>query len=362
MIVASVLALVFCLATVLYFMQPKFGRTPSGERLEKVQKSPHYRDGAFQNLEDTPVLTEGVNYFTAFKDYLLAKNRPIDSLPSVTTDLKSLDAAENVLVWLGHSSYYLQIDGKRFLVDPVLCGTASPLAFTARAFKGTDPYNTGDIPDIDCLLISHDHWDHLDYETLITLRPKVKSVICGLGVGEILEYWGFDKSCIIEKDWGDRVSIDGNFAVHIVPARHFSGRLFLRNKTLWVSFVLETPSERIFVGGDCGYDSHLADMGKSFGGFDLAILPAGQYDKNWKYIHMTPEEALQAAADLGASRLLPGHFAKFPLANHAWDDPLRRIEALNSNSKIPILTPRIGEIVHLNDSNQKFTEWWKGFR
>ena len=362
MIIVVALVIVLCIAAIVFIQQPKFGRAPRGKRLETIQRSPHYRDGAFCNLEATPVLTEGVNYFTAFKDYLFAKNRPSGSLPSTKTDLKSLNPSDNVLVWLGHSSYYLPIDGKKILVDPVLCGSASPLAFTAHAFKGTDRYSTDDIPAIDYLLMSHDHWDHLDYETLIKLKPRIGKVICGLGVGECLEYWGFDTDRVIEKDWGESVTIDSNFTVHIVPARHFSGRLFLRNKTLWVSFVLVTPSARIFLGGDCGYDSHFTELGRTFGGFDLAVLPAGQYDRNWKYIHMTPEEALQAAKDLRARRLLPGHFAKFPLANHAWDEPLRRIAALSDYSEIPILTPRIGEKVDLNESNQRFTQWWEGIK
>jgi L-ascorbate metabolism protein UlaG (beta-lactamase superfamily) len=197
----------------------------------------------------------------------------------------------------------MQIDGKRFLVDPVLNGSASPVKFTTRSFKGSDVYTTGAIPDIDYVFITHDHWDHLDHDTITQLKPKIKKIITGLGVGEHLERWGFEKGAIIERDWNEKIVLEDGFVVNTAPARHFSGRGFKRNGSLWMSFILQTPTMKIYIGGDSGYDTHFIEIGNKFGPFDLAVLENGQYDKNWKYIHMMPEEVVQAAEDLRAKVL-----------------------------------------------------------
>jgi len=273
-----------------------------------------------------------------------------------------LDSNIDVLVWFGHSSYFIQIDGKKILVDPVLSGSASPLSFTTKAFKGSDPYKADDIPEIDYLFITHDHWDHLDYDTIIKLKPKIKKVICPLGLGENLEYWGYNPTIIIEKDWNEKIILDSSFTAYTVPARHFSGRSFQRNKSLWTAFVLHTPTFKFYIGGDGGYDTHFAEIGKTFGEFDLAILENGQYNDKWKYIHMKPEEVLQAAKDLKAKRLLPVHSSKFALALHPWNEPLKRITAANKQINLPLLTPIIGEQVKLKDSIQFFPEWWEGIQ
>src|SRR5690606_1032338 len=161
--------------------------------------------------------------------------------------------------------------------------------------------------EIDYLLITHDHWDHLDYKTVEKLREKVKTVICPLGVGAHLEHWDYDPAIIREEDWNQTIPLDAGFVVHTTPARHFSGRGFRRNQTLWTSYVLQAPSMRIFIGGDSGYDTHFAKIGEQFGGFDLAILENGQYSKYWKHIHTLPHEVLQAAADLNAKNVFPVH-------------------------------------------------------
>ncbi len=353
------------LIILLFMKQPKFGKRPKGDRLSAIQKSSNYKNGSFQNRHHTLDLTEGVTYFEVLKTFLFGEKKtrkPVDQIPSVKTDLFKLDIREDLLVWFGHSSYFLQVDGKRILVDPVLSGAASPIAFTTRAFGGSDVYHAKDIPEIDYLFISHDHWDHLDYDTMIKLRSKIKQVICGLGVGEHLEYWGYDKTRIIEKDWDAEFELTNGFKVNTVSARHFSGRGFVRNKALWTSFVLQTPNYKLFLGGDSGYDTHFLETGKRFGPFDLAILENGQYDKSWKYIHMSPEEVLLAAKDLNARRLFPVHSSKFALANHSWNEPLKRITALNADKTIDLVTPIIGEVVKLKDPDYIQINWWESIR
>ncbi|RZL17655.1 MAG: MBL fold metallo-hydrolase, partial [Pedobacter sp.] len=268
----------------------------------------------------------------------------------------------NVLVWFGHSSYFMQIDGKRILVDPVFSGNASPVPETVKAFKGTDRYKVEDLPAIDYLIISHDHYDHVDYETLTKLKNKTKKVICGLGVGADFEAWGYPLANILEKDWDETVDLGNGFFIHTTPARHFSGRGFTRNNTLWMSYVFQSPTMKIFIGGDGGYDTHFAKIGKKFGPIDLAILEDGQYDVKWKYIHLLPEQVLKAAKDLNAKQLFPVHSSKFVLANHPWDEPLVKITELNKITKIPLVTPMIGEFVYLKKPNQIFKPWWIGIK
>ncbi len=366
MYVTLSLILLLGVAPIAFVNQSKFGKTPKGERLEKMQKSPNYTNKSFQNIHPTPTLTEDSNHFAMLTEFILNKNKtrriPQNPIPATKTDLINLDPQQDVLVWFGHSSYFMQIDGKRILVDPVLSGNASPVSFTTKAFPGTDLYSTDDIPPIDYLFITHDHWDHLDYDTIMKLKPKIGKIICGLGVGAHFAYWGFPEDNIIERDWKEEAILDSGFTTYFVPARHFSGRGFKRNQSLWTSFVLQTPTMKLFLGGDGGYDTHFAEAGKTFGDFDLAILENGQYDKSWRYIHMMPEEVLQVAKDLHAKRIFPIHSAKFSISNHPWFEPLTRIAELCKKNNFPMLTPIIGQKVFLKDSEQQFSEWWKNIK
>jgi L-ascorbate metabolism protein UlaG (beta-lactamase superfamily) len=297
------------------------------------------------------------------KDFFFGKSKhskPPGVLPSKKTDLLNLDPAKNTLVWFGHSSYFIQIDGKKMLVDPVFSGAASPLSFTTKAYPGSDVYTTDDIPEIDYLFLSHDHWDHLDYKTIVKLKPKIKQIITGLGTAEHLEYWGYDINKISEKDWNETIDLSDGFTVHTTPGRHFAGRTFKRNRAMWMSFVLQTPSMKLFLGGDSGYDTHFAEIGNKFGPFDLAILECGQYNAYWKYIHMMPEETVQAAIDLKAARLLPVHWAKFSLALHDWDDSIKRVTAEAARKHVPLIHPLIGEEVDLRDPMPS-AKWWERF-
>ncbi|RYY44129.1 MAG: MBL fold metallo-hydrolase [Chitinophagaceae bacterium] len=360
-----IITLVLVVAAWSFFRQRQFGRLPRGERLSNIRKSVNYRNGSFQNQHHTPQLSEGASYTAVLAEFLFkkkARTRPLEPLPTIKTDLHQLAARENVLIWFGHSSYFIQVDGKKILVDPVFSGAASPLPMGTRAFAGSDIYKAADIPQIDYLFISHDHWDHLDYKTMLQLRSKISNVICPLGVGEHLERWGFNPASIIEKDWYDQFPLAAGFEVTVTPARHFGGRTLKRNSSLWASYVLKTPSLKIFIGGDSGYDTHFAEIGKQHGPFDLAILENGQYDKSWRYIHLLPEEFLAAAKDLRARKILPVHSSKFSLGNHAWDEPLSLVSENNKAEKLQVITPMIGELVHIASETQQFTRWWEGVK
>jgi L-ascorbate metabolism protein UlaG (beta-lactamase superfamily) len=361
MILTLIILLVFVVGINVFMQQEQFGKRPTGMRLELIKNSPNYKNNSFQNLSHTPSLTEGVSMFSVLKEFVFNKNefkKPSQNIPTTKTDLLQLNPLENVVVWFGHSSYFIQIDGKKILVDPVLSDNASPLSFTTKAFEGTNVYNTEDFPEIDYLFISHDHWDHLDYKTIMKLKSKIKTIICGLGTGAHFEHWGFDSNSIIEKDWNETITLKDGFEIHTVPARHFSGRSFTRNKALWMSFVLKTPSSKLFIGGDSGYDAHFAEIGNQFGPFDLAFLENGQYDKSWKYIHMMPNEVLQAAIDLKAKALFPVHSSKFTLANHNWNEPLSKISKLAEATEIKLITPLIGEKTNIH-TEKIFPKWWE---
>ncbi|MFD0837077.1 MBL fold metallo-hydrolase [Mariniflexile aquimaris] len=349
------------IGTVFFLNTEQFGKHPMGERLLKIEQSPNFKNGSFQNLSETPMLTEGAGYGKVLYEFVFSSKpkEPTQYIPSAKTDLKALNPKENVLIWMGHSTYFMQIDGKKILVDPVLSGNASPLSFTTNAYNGTDIYSTDDFPEIDYLFLSHDHWDHMDFKTLKKLKPKIKHIITGLGNGAHLEHWGFKSHIIMEGDWYDTLQLEEGFTVHITPARHFSGRGFKRAQTLWASFALQTPSTNIYIGGDSGYDTHFKTIGDKYGPFELAILENGQYDKKWKYIHMLPGEQLKAANDLKAKAILPVHLGKFTLANHDWNEPLDKITNENNQSAIKVITPLIGEQVNLRDSLQQFKHWWK---
>lgn len=348
----------------LYLKNPMFGSLPKGRELKEIEKSPNYWSGQFQNIVPTARLSKDSSIFSIIKRRFKDKKqlKPLTKIPVIKNNLYNLDKDQDLVIWLGHSSYFIQFAGKRILVDPILSSHASPFPFMIKAFNSTEKYNIDDIPEVDYLLITHDHWDHLDYHTIIGLKAKVKNVVCGLGVGSYFKQWGFRNEVINEGDWFSKVEFENNFTVHLLPTRHFSGRMLKSNKTLWVGFVLESNDKKIFFSGDGGYGPHFKNIGKMFGGFDLVVMENGQYDKNWPNIHIMPEEAAEAAVDLQTKALLPGHSGKFALSNHSWDEPLKRISKASEKYDYRLITPMIGEVVDINNEEQKFDCWWENIK
>ena len=333
----------------LFLRQPAFGRLPSGERLERIKRSPNYRDGEFKNLQLTPLMTGKKSRWQTLREFLFADRsnlKPRNPIKAQKIDLKNLPTEENLMVWFGHSSYLLQVDGKRILVDPVF-HSASPVSFLFKPFAGTDIYQAEDMPDVDYLVISHDHWDHLDYQTVVALKESVRKVICPLGVGEHFEYWGYDREKLVELDWMEDAQFDDGFTVHCLPTRHFSGRGLTANQSLWASFLFDTPSLKIFIGGDGGYGTHLSQIGKQDTDIDWAILENGQYNEEWRYIHTLPSQLQQEVQDLNAKNIVTVHHSKFALARHPWDEPLRNEKRLKEETTRHVAIPEIGEILHL---------------
>ena len=336
-----------------------FGSNPSGKYVETIRASPNYKNGVFQNLSQTDSLAKGVSFLKImWRFFRKPKNTaPPKALPSVRTDLKSLNSDQPVIVWFGHSSYFIRINGKSILVDPVLSGYASPFSFTGKSFKGSDVYSVDDFPDIDLLILTHDHYDHLDYQTVRKLRSKTKAIATSSGVGSHLRFWGINESLITEFDWWDSKQMGDNIELVAAPARHFSGRSLVRNKTLWSSFILRSGIYSIYLGADSGYDSHFKAIGDKYGPFDIALLECGQYNEWWPYIHMMPEDMVQASIDLKAKLLMPVHWGKFALGLHPWDEPIKRAVAKAEELHVKWTTPMIGEPVILNKSEPR-RKWW----
>lgn len=349
-------------ASLPFVLNAGFGQPPQGAQLSIVERSAHYRDGAFHNQLPTPGFTGEKNMLAAWWAFLTVRRenaRPAQPLPRMDTDLASLPSQQEVMIWLGHSSWYLQLAGQRILIDPVFSSYAAPFPFINRAFDGDYPWSAQSMPEIDLLIISHDHYDHLDYATIKALMPKVRQVVTPLGVGSHLRYWGMNPDIITEADWQQQVKVSDALTVHVLPARHFSGRGLKRNQTLWGSFMFVTPQQNIYYSGDSGYGPHFKAIGEQFGQVSLAIMENGQYDQDWKYIHMMPEETAQAAVDLNASAVLPGHSGRFVLAKHTWDDPYKKLALASEGKPYRLLTPVQGEPVWVANQDQQFRVWWE---
>ena len=334
------------LSAIIILNHPALGRAPRGERQKHIEHSPNYKDGQFVNREPTPLMTSSKSQWRVMWDNLTAK-RPDDlvpptDMPAVKTDLRRLDLSKDAVVWFGHSSYLLINGGRKILVDPVLT-TGFPASIMMKPFKGTDIYSPEDIPEVDYLIITHDHYDHLDYGTVRALRDRIGKVVCPLGVGEHFEYWGYPKEKITEMDWNETFVTEDKLRITCLPARHFSGRFLRRNPTLWASYMIEGTST-VYLGGDSGYGSHFAEIDHRFPHIDLAILENGQYNENWKYIHTMPEQLPVEMHELGAKLNLPVHNGKYALARHPWNEPQKEIEtAAKKDSTLRIISPIIGQ-------------------
>lgn len=359
--ILSGLVLALAVLTALFMQQSSFGKLPSGERLERIGRSAHFKDGVFQNIQETHVMAPDASLWKMTSKFFfgnIPNREPSKTLPSVKTSLKEPQIKPN-LIWFGHSSFLISIDGKKILSDPVFSERPSPVQFAgSKAYPGTMTFTTNDFPDLDLIVISHDHYDHLDYQSIKDLNARTKKFAVPLGVGEHLVHWGVPKEKIHEFDWWEGENILPGIEITCTPARHFSGRGFRRNKTLWASFVLKTGGYSIFIGGDSGYDESFKKIGEAFGPFDIAMLECGQYDKQWPQIHMMPEETVQASIDLGAKILLPVHWGKFSLALHAWTDPIERATKEAERLGVRMTTPKIGEPIFFGESfpSQK---WWQ---
>lgn len=284
---------------------------------------------------------------------------PTQKLPEVKPDMNAfLEASDDLkVIWFGHSSFLINMDGIIILVDPVFSGAASPVSFAVQRFQAP-VLNLQELPEIDYLLISHDHYDHLDMESVKFFKDKSGTFIVPLGVGAHLKGWGIEEQRIVEKDWWESASFTGVEFIS-APAQHFSGRgLFDENKTLWASWIIRSSNHNLYFSGDSGYDIHFKEIGERYGPFDVAFIESGQYNERWREVHLLPPEAVWAYHDLKAKKFFPIHWGMFELAMHPWYDPVQQLHKLSKEKDVNLLTPKIGQIVNLGE-DQIFERWWE---
>ncbi|NVO85371.1 MBL fold metallo-hydrolase [Hymenobacter terrestris] len=349
-------------------LSPQFGGTPTKAEKARYARSGHYTKGEFQNQIPTELMTGSsmaeVMWEFVFKK-TLGKNPP-GPLPMRLLDSLSIarKAPEMLRVtWFGHSASLLEIGGQNILFDPMLGQDMGPLSWvTPKRYNPRVPIFAAQLPPITAVLISHDHYDHLDYETIRQLRTKTRLFIVPLGIAAHLRAWGVDTARIRELDWNDSVQVAGLIIVS-TPARHFSGRgLTNRNSTSWSSWVVKSATRRAFYSGDGGYGPHFAAIGRRHGPFDVGLMECGQYDPHWADIHMVPEQSVQAARDVRAAVMLPVHWGAFTEANHPWDEPVKRATAEAARLGQPITTPELGQPVTFDGRALPQARWWEAVK
>ncbi|MFM2331015.1 MAG: hypothetical protein RLZZ26_522 [Candidatus Parcubacteria bacterium] len=351
--------LLVCIATALFVrFAPQFGRRPHGGHLRLMTKSPQYHKDHFDN---SPVADPALHFTTMFGvlwEMLRggAERRPRQKLPSTQPTFGSTTGA--YLTWFGHSTFLYEVTGKKILFDPMLGKHASPVPHFVSRYPYDLPATMESLPHLDAVIISHDHYDHLDYKTVRVIKDKVDRFIMPLGVGSHLTRWGVPKEKITELDWWDTTTL-GDTLIAATPSQHFSGRaLSDRKKTLWAGWVIKHESANVFFGGDSGYFSGFADIGQKYGPFDLTLLDSGQYNERWKEVHMLPEQSVVAHRELRGKVFMPMHWSAFTLSIHAWNEPPERALLAAQKEQVEMITPRIGQRFNIITDRPQET-WWR---
>ena len=342
----------------------QFGGKITKELSERYAKSPNWKNGKFENLVDT---TMNINLQSIpkllYKQFFKTKERfPKQNIPIIPFNeqsfLKKANSAK--LIWYGHSVILMRINSKTILIDPMLGPDAAPIApFASKRFSENTLKVIDSLPTIDLMLLTHDHYDHLDLSSIKKLIPKVNNFYVALGTARHLIRWGVDKEIITEFDWWDNSAFE-DIQITFTPTRHFSGRgLTDRAKSIWGGWTFKTSDESIYFSGDGGYGNHFKEVGERLGPFDFGIMECGQYNENWHQIHLFPEESIQAAIDAKVSKAMPVHWAGFALAQHHWKEPVIRFVDEAEKLKMGILTPSIGE--EFSYDTASLNDWWTNF-
>ncbi|SEO83875.1 MBL fold metallo-hydrolase [Paenibacillus sp. OV219] len=271
------------------------------------------------------------------------------------------EADQPQVTWFGHSAFLLELEGRRLLFDPMFAKSPSPVPiFGGKRYSGSLPLEPEDFPQLDAIILSHDHYDHLHKGSILKLRQKTNRFIVPLGVGSRLRSWGIDPAQITEHDWWEELELF-QLKLTCTPARHFSGRGLLdRNSTLWSSWVIAGERHKVFYSGDSGYGPHFKEIGERYGPFDLTLMECGQYDERWAAIHMMPEETVQAHLDVQGRLLIPVHWGAFTLAFHDWYDPIERAMKAAKERGVTLAAPHIGETVVAGSGVYPAAPWWRG--
>ncbi len=345
-------------------ISPEFGGKSTKEELLSYNTSRNYKDGKFINLGNIKITMSASDMFKVMKGML---SPTPNTRPDHAIEVKTLDSiaiadynAKTRLIWFGHSAFLLQINAKNILIDPMFGDVPAPNPLLGgKRFSNKLPIEIEKLPQIDAVLISHDHYDHLDYGSIQKLKGKVSKFYTPLGVGKHLQEWGIEKERIIELDWWEDAKLD-DITFRSTPAQHFSGRgLTDRDSTFWCSWIIASETENIFFSGDSGYAPHFKEIGEKYGPFDFAMLECGQYDKLWPDVHMFPEQTAQAGLDIRAKKIMPIHWGAFKLAQHSWTDPIERVSKKAKELNIELVSPSIGESIVIDNTTKTNEDWWK---
>ncbi len=342
----------------------QFGGKVTAALIEQYQKSPNWQNGSFQNLEETSMATSIWKMPSIIYKQLsnTAGRTPDSPLPIVPFDKESFLAPADKarLIWYGHSVVLMRIKEQTILIDPMLGPDTTPIApFASKRFSENTLDLIDDFPDIDLLILTHDHYDHLDYASMQKLQFKAKKYFVAMGMKRHLVYWGVDPDLITEFDWWDNQSF-ADISITFTPTRHFSGRgLTDRQKCLWGGWAFKTENENIWFSGDGGYGKHFPEVGKRLGPFDFAFMECGQYNDDWHPIHLFPHESVQAAIDAGARKAMPVHWAGFALSyQHTWKEPVEDFVKAALEHDFAYLTPALGQPFDAASVMQE--KWWEG--
>ena len=348
-----------------------FGSDPENDAASEFSKSKAYNSAkaSFENRRPELVanMRKKALSWDLFKQWYNADKNvvPSEKLPDVKPDITSFSQASEALkmIWFGHSSFLINLNGRHILIDPIFSDAASPFSFMVKRFQ-KPTLGLTELPRIDYIVISHDHYDHLDMETISffanngSVNANEVRFIVPLGVGSHLKYWGIKEAQIIEHDWWQSSTL-GDIEFVATPAQHFSGRKGINgNKTLWVSWIIKSKQKTLYFSGDSGYDSHFKQIGEKYGPIDVALIECGQYNESWRAVHMMPQESVQAYQDLNAKRFFPIHWAMFQLSIHPWYEPIELLYEAYKQEKINLIAPRLGEVF---DANGDYTlePWWQ---
>lgn len=344
-------------------LHPVFGGNLSNEQKKLYNRFENFDKGKFVYRVPSKMNGSVYNNSSKFKNSnSTAKDRnPVGQIPVFEIDWDKINAIEDHLTWFGHSAFLLNIDNKKILVDPMLGPIASPVSFIGPKRYSEDMLDfIEDLPAIDAVLISHDHYDHLDYPSIRKLKSKVDHFFVPYGVSNHLIRWGVAKERITELNWWDETEFKG-LTIALTPAKHFSGRgIFNRNTTLWGGWVILGKQTRFYTSGDGGYDAHFKEIGEKYGPFDITLIEGGQYDRLWSGSHMVPEESVQANIDVMGKNMMLIHWGAFTLANHGWTEPIERALKEAKKKDVNLIAPKIGETVSLIGAlSAPVTTWWE---
>jgi Predicted Zn-dependent hydrolases of the beta-lactamase fold len=360
------LLLLFCAGIIVFMnVDPAFGGDPTTEQKEAYQQLSNYVDGHFVNELPTSVFGDPSDTLPAndFSVSELVDRDPASPIHVSTIDWNQVNSKNDSLTWLGHSAYLLSIDNKKLLLDPMLSPVASPVSFVGiNRYEYSEDIMLNiidEMPPIDAVFISHDHYDHLDYQSIVKLNSKVSHFFVPLGCSAHLIRWGIPEEMITELNWWEETDYQG-LIVALTPSRHGSGRdPFNIDTTLWGGWVILGSKTRVYTSGDGGYGPHFKEIGDQYGPFDITLIEGAQYDQRWAEVHMVPEKAVQANLDVDGETMMLMHWGAFTLANHAWDEPIERALEEANEREVNIIAPMIGETVMLDSELEMApTSWW----